>query len=205
MEDLAKELGELEEEKVLALVDKYLKEGTDPVKILDVLQNGMEVVGKRYENNEYFLSDLIFSAEVFENASNKIIPHLKDKDLESLGKIVIGTVKGDIHDIGKNIVGTLLKIAGFEVIDIGVDQPTKNFVDAVKKHQPDLVGLSGLLTIAFEPMKETISELRKLGNYKIIIGGGILDQNWCDQVGADDYTRDAMEGVMKIKKLLDVA
>jgi len=205
MEELAKELGELEEDKVLELVDKYLNEGIEPVKILEALQNGMDVVGKRYENNEYFLSDLIFSAEVFENASNKIIPLLEDKDTVSLGKIVIGTVKGDIHDIGKNIVATLLKTAGFTVFDIGVDQPTSSFVDAVKKHQPDVVGLSGLLTIAFEPMKETITELRKLGDYKIIIGGGILDKNWCDQVGADDYTRDAMEGVMKIKKLLDVA
>jgi len=171
MEELAKELGELEEDKVLELVDKYLNEGIEPVKILEALQNGMDVVGKRYENNEYFLSDLIFSAEVFENASNKIIPLLEDKDTVSLGKIVIGTVKGDIHDIGKNIVATLLKTAGFTVFDIGVDQPTSSFVDAVKKHQPDVVGLSGLLTIAFEPMKETITELRKLGDYKIIIGG----------------------------------
>ncbi len=205
MEEITKELGELEEDKVLELIETYLSDEKDPIEILKALQAGMDIIGKRYENNEYFLSDLIFSAEIFENASAKILPNLKDKDAESLGKIILGTVKGDVHDIGKNIIGTLLKTAGFEVIDIGVDQSTQDFINAIKKHQPDLIGLSGLLTTTFEPMKETISEIKKLGHYKIMIGGGIIDKNWCNQVGADDYTTDAMDGLMKIKKLLDVA
>ncbi|MHA1785053.1 MAG: cobalamin B12-binding domain-containing protein, partial [Candidatus Helarchaeota archaeon] len=202
---ISKNLGDLEEKKVLELIDDSINRGTDPIEILEALQKGMEIVGKRYEESEYFLSDLIFSAEIFENAGEKILPLIKKDQGNIIGKILLGTVKGDIHEIGKNIVGTLLKCAGFEVIDIGVDQPTKNFIDAAKKHEPDLIGLSGLLTIAFDSMKETIAELRKLGNFKIMIGGGIIDQNWCNQVGADDYTTDAMDGVMKIKKLLDVA
>ena len=205
MEAISKNLGDLEEKKVLELIDDSINRGTDPIEILEALQKGMEIVGKRYEESEYFLSDLIFSAEIFENAGEKILPLIKKDQGNIIGKILLGTVKGDIHEIGKNIVGTLLKCAGFEVIDIGVDQPTKNFIDAAKKHKPDLIGLSGLLTIAFDSMKETIAELRKLGNFKIMIGGGIIDQNWCNQVGADDYTTDAMDGVMKIKKLLDVA
>ncbi|NHI92982.1 MAG: cobalamin-binding protein [Candidatus Lokiarchaeota archaeon] len=204
MEDISKALGELEEDKVLELVQKAIDEGKDPINILEALQKGMDIIGKLYEKNEYFLSDLIFSAEIFENANNKLLPLLEKSQGDRLGKIILGTVKGDVHDIGKNIVGALLRCAGFEVIDIGVDQPVKNFVAAVKKNNPDLVGLSGLLTIAFDSMKETISELRKLGDLKIIIGGGIIDQNWCKQVGADGFTTDAMDGIMKIKKLLDV-
>ena len=204
LEEIANVLGELEEDKLLKLVQKGVDEGKDPVKILEALQEGMDQVGRMYEKNEYFLSDLIFSGEVFENASKIIMPLLEERQGQSLAKVLIGTVKGDVHDIGKNIVGTLLRCAGFEVIDIGVDQPTKSFIDAVNKHKPDIVGMSGLLTIAYDSMKETIAELKKVGDFKIIIGGGIIDKNWCDQVGADEYTTDAMDGVMKIKRLLDV-
>ena len=204
LDEIAEALGDLEEEKVLKIIKKEIDAGSDPLKILEALQNGMDRVGSLYEKNEYFLSDLIFSAEIFENANKLIIPLLEKSQGLSLGKILIGTVKGDIHDIGKNIVGTLLKCAGFEVIDIGVDKPTKSFVDAVIKNKPDIVGLSGLLTISYDSMKEIIAEIRKLGDFKIIIGGGIIDKNWCDQVGADEYTTDAMDGVMKIKKMLDV-
>ncbi|MHA1144847.1 MAG: cobalamin B12-binding domain-containing protein [Candidatus Helarchaeota archaeon] len=204
MSELTKAAVELEEDQVLNLVkDRLAKNSDEGLQIVEELREAMNIIGKRFEEQEYFLSDLVFAAEIFENAIKIIRPYLKT-ETQKLGKVLIGTVQGDIHDIGKSILGSLLECAGFEVIDLGVDQPIQNFIEAIKKENPDIIGLSTLLTIGFDSMKKTIEEIRKVTEKKIIIGGGVINQDWCDQVKADLWAKDAMDGVNKIRELLDV-
>jgi len=146
------------------------------------------------------------AGEILKQVMEIIRPVLGERKAESVGKVVIGTVEGDVHDIGKNIVIALLEAEGFEVIDIGVDQPPEAFVEAVKEHNPHVVGLSGLLTEAIESMKRTVEALRKAGyGGKIIIGGGRTSEEAREYTGADEWADDAAVGVRKIKALLGVA
>jgi len=150
MSELTKAAVELEEDQVLNLVkDRLAKNSDEGLQIVEELREAMNIIGKRFEEQEYFLSDLVFAAEIFENAIKIIRPYLKT-ETQKLGKVLIGTVQGDIHDIGKSILGSLLECAGFEVIDLGVDQPIQNFIEAIKKENPDIIGLSTLLTIGFD-------------------------------------------------------
>ncbi|TFG11944.1 MAG: cobalamin-binding protein [Promethearchaeota archaeon] len=196
----------LEEDKVLKLVKERLDANEDPIKILDACRIGMSKIGNESgEGGTVFLTDLIMAGEIFNQAMEMLMPKLVSSTTKSLGKVVIGTVKGDIHNIGKDITINFLKAEGFEVIDLGVDVPPQKFIDAIKEHNPPVVGMSGLLTLSIEPMKESIEAIAKANlrdNVKIIIGGERTDQGVCDYVGADAWVNDVSEGVKIIKKWL---
>ena len=197
--ELVKLLSDLKEPEALSLVKKAVDEGVDPMKILGEAQEGMRIVGEKFAREEYFLPELIFSGEILKQIVEKLKPHLKEAEkTERQGKIIMGTVAGDIHDIGKNLVVFMLDVNGFEVIDLGVDVPAKKFVDAVKETGSKVVGLSGFLTLAFQTMKDTIDAISKAGlrdDVKIMIGGGQIDEQVKGFTGADAYGNDAMEAV----------
>lgn len=205
---LSMSLGDLNEEGVLSGVKQQLSAGTPALRILDELQKGMEVVGRRYEKGEYFLSELIMAADIFKSSTEMLGPELQRGDQPTLGTIVIGTVSGDIHDFGKDIVGLVLGCNGLKVVDLGVDVPYERFVQAVEEHKPRIVGLSCLLTTAYDNMKATVEALEAAGlrdQVKVIVGGGPVDQSVCAYVKADAYGKNAQEAVDVAKKLLGVS
>jgi len=190
----------LEEEKALKIARERLEAGEDPLKILDDLKVAAEKVGEKYEKGEFFVADLVMAGEIMKEVSELVRPKLKElgKAREPIGKLVIGTVEGDIHDIGKNIAVTMAEASGFEVIDLGVDVPPQKFVEAIKQHNPEVVGMSGLLTLAIESMKKTVDAIKEAGlrdKVKIIIGGGRVDEYAKEYLGADAWTNDAAKGI----------
>jgi 5-methyltetrahydrofolate--homocysteine methyltransferase len=202
MDALVEAIVEMQEDNALELTQKYLDDGESPLEIFGAYRKALEVIGDRFEKKIYFIPELIMSGELMNRAAEIIKPYMdKDKSeggSEKIGKVLIATVAGDIHDIGKNIVTMLLDINGFEVNDLGVDVPTQKIVEEAKTFQPDIVGLSGLLTLAFAPMKEVVQELDKAGlrnDLKVIIGGGQLDAQVSNDVGADAWVTDAVKGV----------
>jgi methanogenic corrinoid protein MtbC1 len=157
---------------------------------LKACQQGMVEVGARYEKKEYFIGELMMSAEIFRGVSEILKPHMKGAGLATSGKIVIGTVKGDLHNIGKDIVVSMLRTANYEVIDLGIDVPPARFVEALKESGASVVGLSGLLTLAFKSMKDTVDAISQAGirnQVNVMIGGGPVDANVCANVGADGW------------------
>lgn len=191
-------LADLEEETVLKLAQERLDAGDDPMAILKSCHEGMAMIGKRYEESEYYVSDLIMAGEIFKQTMAVLSPRLKGDSSGTRGKVVAGTVKGDIHDIGKDIVVTLLKAANYDVLDLGVDVPPEKFVEAVKENGATIVGLSGLLTISFETMKETVAALEAAGvrsKVKVMVGGGPVNEMVRDYVGADAFGADAQAAV----------
>jgi 5-methyltetrahydrofolate--homocysteine methyltransferase len=201
MNEITEAIKELEEEKVLELVKEKLDAGEDPIKILEACRLGMAEIGKG-AGDTIFLTDLIMAGEIFNEAMALLMPKLVSSSTKSLGKVVIGTVEGDIHNIGKDIAINFLKAEGFEVVDLGVDVPAQKFVDAIKEHNPPVVGMSGLLTLSIEPMKKSIEAIAAADlrdNVKVIIGGERTDDEVCKHVGADAWVNDAIEGVKIIK------
>jgi 5-methyltetrahydrofolate--homocysteine methyltransferase len=171
--------------------------------IMEGMAKGMEVVGQKYEAGEYFLAELIMAGETMKEGLSVLEPYMKTGDMKHIGKVVIGTVEGDLHDIGKNVVITLLTASGFEVIDLGVDVPAEKFVEAVKQYKPDIVAMSALLTTTMVNMAKVIKALEQAGlrdKVKIIVGGAPLTEEYARQIGADAYGRDAVEGVNICKK-----
>ena len=204
--DLTKAIADLEENEALKLTKEKLERGDEPQSILEESRKGMEIVGTRFSEGKYFLPELIYSAEILKEISEIVKPKLK-KATESkhLGKCVIGTVAGDIHDIGKDIVVFMLDVNGFEVFDLGVDVPPQKFVDKIKETGAPIVGLSGFLTLAFDSMKNTIDAIKAAGlrdKVKIMIGGGQIDEEIRKYTGADAYGQDAMSGVSLAKAWL---
>lgn len=198
---------EIEEDKAYELVKQLVEDGVDPKEIIEILSKAVEVIGEKFSKKEYFLTELVMAGEIFQHSAKILEPALKkDKiKVESKGVVVVGTVKGDVHDIGKNIFVTLLQSAGFEVHDLGVDIPPQDFVEKVKETNADVVGYSGLLTVALETMKETIGALKAEGlrdKVKIIIGGLPIDELWMKESGADAFTDNAFEGVKIVKEWL---
>jgi methanogenic corrinoid protein MtbC1 len=197
-DDISTMLVELEEDELLRCVREALSRGDEPLALVEQLREGMGTVGKRFEEKEYYLSELIMSAEIFKQAIALIEPHMSGAAGESRGRIVIGTVQGDIHGIGKNIVATLLRCEGYEVHDLGEDVPPRIFVEKVMETGAGLVALSGLLTVAFDAMKETADALSAAGlrpAVKVIIGGGPVNESVVEYAGADDWGRDAAQAV----------
>ncbi len=199
--ELAEHLADLREETVLSLVRRRLAAGDDPLQVIEECEVGIRLVGERYEQHQYFLSGLIMAGEIFRQVMEMVKPALESHILEQAsGRVLLGTVQGDIHDIGKNLVSMLLNCYGFMVIDLGVDVPPAEFVTRTTEIQPDIVGLSGLLTTSYEAMRETVAllraeaELRHL-SFPIIIGGGLVNEEVCRYVGADYWAADAMTGV----------
>lgn len=204
--ELTKAVVDMEEAKALELTRKYLDEGVDPVLIYGAFQNSLEEIGQRFEQEIYFIPELILSGKMMESASEIIKPYMKNTGSEKSkkhGRILIATVEGDIHDIGKNIVVMMMDIAGFEIKDMGVDVPTDQIVAEVKAYQPDILGLSGLLTLAFDPMKDVVDGLVAGGlrdQTKVIIGGGQMDEGVMELTGADAWVIDAVAGVNYCKE-----
>jgi 5-methyltetrahydrofolate--homocysteine methyltransferase len=202
--DLVKALADLKEQEVKKIVEDRLNAKEDPLKILEDARKGMEIVGKRFANSEYFIPDLVYSGEILKSVTEMVKPKLsKAAESKKLGKIVFGTVAGDIHDIGKDIVVFMLDVNDFEVYDLGVDVPAQKFVDKVKETGASIVGLSGFLTLAFDSMKQTMDAIKAAGlrdKVKVMIGGGQITEEVRKYTGADAYGKDAMAGVSLAKK-----
>ena len=198
MANLAELLGDLDEEAVLEAIDEVVAANGDGLAAVAELQKGMDKVGELFENGEYFVGDLIFAGEILTEAIGKLKPILSAGTGDKMGSIVLGTVHGDLHDIGKNIFKTMVEIAGFEVYDLGIDQSPEAFVEKIKEVKPIIVGMSGVLTLALDSMKDTVDAIKAAGlrdNVKIIIGGNPVTKEACEQIGADAFTTNAAEGV----------
>ena len=194
-----------EPQNTIELMEEVIKLGIDAKVILnEVIIKAAEEVGTLYEKEEYFLADLLMTGDALKAAMKILKPKLlMDSDIKPQKVILIGTVEGDIHDIGKSLVASLLQGQGFEVIDLGSDVPVETFVQKAKEIKPDIIGLSGLLTMSISKMHETIILLKKAGiPSKIIIGGGVVSKQSCAMIGADDCAKDGYEGIKKIKKIL---
>lgn len=195
-DSLSKAIAELEEELVAKLVKERLEKGVTPLEIVNALQQGMAEAGSRFESGEYFLGELIMCGEIMQDSMVVLEPLLTGSKAEYKGNIVMGTVKGDIHDLGKNIVVMLLKGSGYNVIDLGVDVPKEKFIAAIQEYKAPLVGMSVLLTGCQESMKETITAIRAAGlDTKVLIGGNYIDDVVKEYVGADYSAQAATDGV----------
>ncbi len=205
--NLVSALADLKETEALEIARNRLGAGDDPLNILSDARRALETVGKRFASGEYFIPDLVYSGEILKEITDMVKPKLvKAAEVKRLGKIIIGTVAGDIHDIGKDIVVFMLDVNGFEVYDLGVDVPAQKFVDKIKETNASIVGLSGFLTLAFDSMKETIEAIRAADlrdKVKIMIGGGQIDDEVRKHTQADAYGRDAMAGVSLAKEWVE--
>jgi methanogenic corrinoid protein MtbC1 len=208
LEEIKNALAELNEDLALQLVKDALAAKVPAFEVLKACQDGMTEVGRRFECQDYFVSDLMMSGEIFKQVGAILEPELKAGGARSAGKIVFGTVKGDIHDIGKDIVVNMLKSASFEVLDLGVDVPPEKFISALKESGATVLGMSGLLTLAFDSMKATVQALEAAGlrgKVRVMIGGGPVDGNVCRVVGADEWGADAQHAVRLAKGWLEPA
>ena len=198
---LVEAISEMREEEAFALAKAMLERGEDPIRVLELCREAMDIVGKRFEQQEYFLPELVLAGEMLENIGAIAKPLIQEKsgaEAKKRGRVLIGTVHGDLHDIGKNIVTFMLDINGFEVKDIGIDVPVAKFVDEIREFQPAVVGLSGFLTLAFDSMKETVQAIEAAGlrdRMKIMIGGGQVDEAVRTYTGADAYGSNAVAAV----------
>ncbi|NLH00124.1 MAG: methionine synthase [Chloroflexi bacterium] len=197
-QELINAITEMREEDAIQIAIDMLDSGVSPMVVLDACRSAMDIVGKRFEKGESFIPELILAGEMLAQISEVVKPRLQQEEAaQKIGKVVLGTVQGDIHDIAKDIVGFMLDINGLEVIDLGVDVPPQKFVEAVKESNAKVVGLSGFLTLAFDPMKETVAALRAAGfdDVKVMIGGGQIDDTIREYTGADAYGKDAVAAV----------
>jgi len=193
-------------EKVEELVKKALEENLTPKKILeDGLIKGMDIIGIKFKKNEVYVPEVLIAARAMHAGMSILRPKLIETGVKNIGTVAIGTVKGDLHDIGKNLVKMMLEGAGFEVVDLGVDVSAEKYVEAVKEHKPNIIGMSALLTTTMVNMAEVIKALEAAGlrdKVKIMIGGAPITQNYADQIGADGYSPDAASAVDKAKTFI---
>jgi methanogenic corrinoid protein MtbC1 len=203
-EDLINTLADLKEKEAVKIVEERLSAGEEPLKILDDARGAMEIVGKRFAAAEYFIPELVYSGELLKRINDMVKPKLaKAINVKPQGKVVLGTVAGDIHDIGKDIVAFMLDVNGFEVYDLGVDVPAQKFVEKTKESGAPVVGLSGFLTLAYDSMRQIVEAINDAGlrnKVKIMIGGGQIDEGIRKYTGADAYGRDAMAAVNLAKR-----
>ena len=207
---LSQIMGDLDDDTVIQFVEDFMKSNPTPEdadQLMTAAQEGMAIVGDRFERGDYFVGDLIYAGEILADVIDMIRPILSEVSQElNRGKIVLGTVKGDLHDIGKNIFRIMAEAEGFEVHDIGIDQPVEAFVEKVKEIQPDIVGLSGVLTLALDAMRLTVDGLKEAGlrdNLKIIIGGNPVSKDANDQIGSDAFTTNAAHGLNICKEWME--
>ncbi len=195
---------DMQEEEAVAQARQMLNSGISPIAVLDECREAMQVVGKKFEEGEFFVPELILAGDIMQAISAEAKPLIQQQNgQEKLGKVVIGTVEGDIHDVGKDIVVMMLDVNGFEVYDLGIDVPAQVFVDKIKEVQPQVVALSGFLTLAFDSMKSTIEEIGKAGlrdSLKIMVVGGTVDEQVRVYAKADGYGFDAMTAVNLAKQ-----
>jgi methylmalonyl-CoA mutase cobalamin-binding domain/chain len=201
---LVQALVDMKEAEALQRAKQLLAEGVAPLEILEICSRAMERVGERFEKGDYFLPHLMMAVEMLKQISSLLKPLIRQHKTEDKGgKVLIGTVEGDIHDIGKNIVVFLLEANGFEVLDIGINQKPGKFVEAIRAFQPKVVGMSGLLTLAFDSMKKTVEAIEEAGlrrEVRIVIGGGVVTEKIREYTGADAYAPDAVAGVRLAKQ-----
>jgi methanogenic corrinoid protein MtbC1 len=208
MDLLTQKLADLDEEGTLVAVRQELASGQDPSTVLDACREGMIQVGKRYETGEYFVSDLLLASEIFKQTAEILSPVMTTTTAATKGKVVIGTVQGDIHDIGKDLVVNMVKANGFEVTDLGVDIPPEKFIATLKETGATVLGLSGLLTIGYDAMKRTIAAVDEAGlrpTVKVMIGGGPINAEVCKYTGADAWGSDAQVAVALCEEWLKEA
>ena len=202
---IAEAMGNIDKTTVIQLIEQNIKSNVDPIQILDELRAGLEIVGEKYEKGQYFLLHLMYGAEIFKDGAALLMPKIKQGqvELKMKAKVLIGTVKGDIHDIGKNIVIALLESKGFDVKDLGVDVPPERFVEEVREFKPTVVGMSGLLTASVDFMSSTIEAIAAAGlreGIKVIAGGGMVAEVWVEgKTGADAVAQSAVDGVKTIE------
>lgn len=202
-EKLVNAITDIREDDALKITNELLDAGTSPLDILDACRQAMDVIGKRFETGEAFIPELMLAGEMMTAITEILKPRMAEEtSAEKLGKIVMGTVQGDIHDIAKDIVCFMLDLNGFQVTDLGVDVPPAKFVETVKETGAKIVGLSGFLTLAYDPMKETVAAFKAadLSDVKIMIGGGQVDEKIRRYTGADAYGKDAMAAVALAKE-----
>ena len=205
-EKLVDAMVRMREPEALSLAAKMLNDGVHPLKVLEQCREAVEKVGKQFELGKYFLPELVMAGEMLKKISAMTEPFLKHEAEDKtarLGKVVLGSVKGDIHDIGKDIVKFLLDVNGFEVHDLGVDVPPERFLEAIKEVQPEVVGMSALLTTVFEAIKNTVAAIKDAGlrnDVKIMIGGGTVSEEVRAYSGADAYGKDAVAAVNLAKE-----
>lgn len=210
-DELVVAIAGMDEVTALRLTDEYIERGVGPEEILQMCRAAMDIVGAKFEAKEYFVPELILAGDMLEQISARVKPLLKDLPGEakkSGGRVLIGTVHGDLHDIGKNIVTFMLDVNGFEVVDLGIDVQPDTFIEAIREGQPQVVGLSGFLTLAFDSMKETIEAIEAAGlrdGLKIMIGGGQVDEQVRTYTGADAFGLDAMTAVTQCKEWIGEA
>jgi len=200
LSNFTKEIVELNEVKVIEILNEKMANNEGIMAIMDEVKVAMKEIGRRFEEKEYFLPDLIMSGEILRQIFEVIGPRIKEAERteEKKGKVLLGTVAGDIHDIGKDVVKFMLESSGFDVLDLGVDVPSDVFVEKMKEYNPDVVALSGFLTLAFDSMKETIQKIKDAGlrdSVKIMIGGGTIDENIVSYVDADAFGESAVSAV----------
>jgi 5-methyltetrahydrofolate--homocysteine methyltransferase len=198
--DLVDAIANMEEEEALRLAHAMLDAGEDPQAILNASREAMAIVGTRFEEKEYFLPELIIAGDLMKQIGDLVKPrlHAQAPAAKPAGKVVIGTVAGDIHDLGKEVVSFMLEINNFSVHDLGVDVPAATFVAKIRELKPDIVGMSGFLTLAFDQMKRTVEAIKEAGlrdSVKIMIGGAIMDDGAAKYLGADAYGADAAAAV----------
>jgi 5-methyltetrahydrofolate--homocysteine methyltransferase len=204
MSELVKAIADMREEDALRLAGEMVAGGTDPMEILDACKAALEIIGQRFEEGDAFVPELVMAGEMMGQITDLVKPQIeKEVSPEPLGKVLMGTVEGDIHDIGKDVVVFMLDANGFKVVDLGIDVTPATFVEKIREVQPDVVGLSGLLTLAFESMKETVDAIEAAGlrdTVKIMIGGAPVDEHVQTYAGADAWGKDAMEAVSLAKQ-----
>jgi methanogenic corrinoid protein MtbC1 len=204
--ELKEALANLEEEQTYRIVEEKLAGGSSPKDILRECQAGMKIVGDRYSDGEYFVADLMYVGEIMRNVMNTLTPHMKgSKSLEDAGTVVIGTVKGDIHDLGKDVVTITLQGNGFKVVDLGVDVPAEKFVEAIRENKPELVGMSVFLTSCFmstEKIVKAISEAGLRDKVKIMLGGAPVTDVVAEETGCDYYGKDAAAAAEYARKVV---
>jgi len=187
------------------MVELSLQEGLDPADVLDAMVKAMGEVGRLFEEGEYFVPEMLIAARAMKTGMEILKPRLVDADIQPVGKIIAGTVKGDLHDIGKNLVCMMLEGAGFQVVDLGTDVSPEAFVAAVNEHQPDFMAISALLTTTMPSMQSTIEALKMAGlrdHVKVLIGGAPINNAYAEKIGADGYAQDASRAVKLAKSLI---
>lgn len=204
LNQISESLQQGDDEKVFVLTKQAISENLTPKDILDNgLIAGMNIIGEQFRQHEIFLPDVLMSAKAMYAGLDQLKPLLISEGIPTLGKIVIGTVQGDLHDIGKNLVGIMLKGAGFDVIDLGKDVPPEKFVETAKEENANLIGMSALLTTTMVNMKKVVDLARKDGSgIKVIIGGAPVSKEYADEIGADAYAYDAGKAVEIVKKII---
>ena len=199
---------EYEDEKIAEVAQNYLNDGYPPLDaIMDGLVDGMKRAGEMFQQEEYFVTDILLCSDAMENALAVLRPHLLQSENQLNRKVVLGVIEGDTHDIGKNLVKTMLQTEGFEVIDLGRDVPVDDFVDTAVKEEADIIGMSTLMTTTMSNMQRVLKKLEEQNvrdKFKVMVGGGPISQSFADKIHADGYSSDAVEAVKLAKKLLGV-